>query len=687
MNSDISKNDNSTLVDMEPVHTSFGTANDSSKESKDSPVVTNRNKLEEDYDVVVVGAGHAGCEAALASARLGLHTIIFTVSVDSIAMMPCNPNIGGSSKGHLVREIDALGGEMGKNIDRTFIQSKMLNKSKGPAVHSLRAQADKADYSASMRQTLQSTENLVIRQAEVSEILTEEDGAFQKIFGVRTVSGATYHCRAVVLCTGTYLRARCLTGELITYTGPNGLQAANHLTASLIAHGIEMYRFKTGTPARVDKNSIDFSKMEEQFGDEEIVPFSFSTDPASIQKEQVSCWLTYTNEKTHEIIRNNLDRSPIYSGVIEGTGPRYCPSIEDKVVRFSDKNRHQIFIEPEGIHTTEMYIGGMSSSLPEDVQHEMYRTLPGLENVRIVRNAYAIEYDCINPTQLYPTLEFKKIHGLFSGGQFNGSSGYEEAACQGLIAGINAACKILKRNPLILDRSEAYIGVLIDDLVTKGTHEPYRMMTSRAEYRLLLRQDNADLRLTKKGYEAGLVSKERYEHVCKKEKLIEEEIARVGNVHIGAGKPVQDLLVSYGSIPLSNGTSLTELIRRPELSYDQLAPIDPNRPQLPKDVCEQVNILIKYDGYISRQVKQVEHFKKLEKKKLPANFDYAEITGLRTEAKQKLNDLQPVSIGQASRISGVTPADISVILVYLEQLKYTNPDLFFELNGAENDEL
>jgi tRNA uridine 5-carboxymethylaminomethyl modification enzyme len=648
--------------------------------------IKNRNLLEETYDVVVVGAGHAGCEAALACARLGLITIIFTVSVDSIAMMPCNPNIGGSSKGHLVREIDALGGEMGKNIDKTFIQSKMLNRSKGPAVHSLRAQADKADYSATMRQTLQETENLVIRQAEVAEILTEPDGQFQKIVGVRTVSGATYHCKTVVLCTGTYLRARCLTGELITHTGPNGLQAANHLTDSLISHGIEMYRFKTGTPARVDKKSIDFSKMEEQFGDEEIVPFSFSTDPASIQKEQVSCWLTYTNEKTHEIIRNNLDRSPIYAGVIEGTGPRYCPSIEDKVVRFADKDRHQIFIEPEGLHTNEMYIGGMSSSLPEDVQHEMYRTLPGLEHVRIVRNAYAIEYDCINPTQLYATLEFKKIHGLFSGGQFNGSSGYEEAACQGLVAGINAACKILKRNPLILDRSEAYIGVLIDDLVTKGTHEPYRMMTSRAEYRLLLRQDNADLRLTKKGYEVGLVPQERYDYVCKKEVLIEEEIARVGGVHVGANKAVQELLESYGSIPLSNGILLTELIRRPELSYEKLAPIDPDRPALPKDVCEQVNILIKYDGYISRQIRQVEQFKKLEKKKLPVNFDYAEISGLRIEATQKLNDLQPLSIGQASRISGVTPADVSVILVFLEQLKYTNPELFYELNVGKSSE-
>ena len=641
------------------------------------------NKLEEQYHVVVVGAGHAGCEAALACARMGLETILFTVSVDSIAMMPCNPNIGGSSKGHLVREIDALGGEMGKNIDKTFIQSKMLNKSKGPAVHSLRAQADKAEYSMEMRQTLQDTEHLTIKQAEVSEIITEtidEESGRQKIIGVRTVSGATYYCEAVVLCTGTYLRARCLTGEMITHTGPNGLQAANYLTDSLIEHGIEMYRFKTGTPARIDKRSIDFSKMEEQFGDEEIVPFSFTTDPDSIQKEQVSCWLTYTNEKTHEIIRSNLDRSPIYAGVIEGTGPRYCPSIEDKVVRFADKNRHQIFIEPEGTHTNEMYVGGMSSSLPEDVQRDMYRTLPGLEHAKIVRNAYAIEYDYINPLQLYATLEFKKIEGLFSGGQFNGSSGYEEAACQGLIAGINAACKILKRKPLILDRSEAYIGVLIDDLVTKGTHEPYRMMTSRAEYRLLLRQDNADLRLTKKGYEVGLISKDRYDWVCEKERLIEEEIARVKDVKIGATKEVQALLASYDSIALSSGTTLSELIRRPELDYKKLAPIDYDRPNLPREVAEQVNILIKYEGYINRQIKQVEHFKKLENKKLPQNFDYKVIPSLRIEAIQKLNELQPLSIGQASRISGVSPADISVILVYLEQLKYTNQELFLKLN-------
>ena len=636
------------------------------------------NNLEFNYDVVVVGAGHAGCEAALASARLGLKTIIFTVSVDSIALMPCNPNIGGSSKGHLVREIDALGGEMGKNIDKTFIQSKMLNKSKGPAVHSLRAQADKAEYSAQMRKTLENTDNLTIRQAEVSEIVTDDNNT---IIGCKTVSGTLYNCKAIVLCTGTYLRARCLTGEMITHTGPNGLSAANHLTNSLIEHGIEMYRFKTGTPARIDKRTIDFSKMEEQFGDERVVPFSFTTNPDDVQIDQVSCWLTYTNSKTHEIIRNNLDRSPIYAGIIEGTGPRYCPSIEDKVVKFAERERHQIFIEPEGLNTNEMYVGGMSSSLPEDVQYQMYRTLPGLENAEIVRNAYAIEYDCINANQLYASLEFKNIPGLFSGGQFNGSSGYEEAACQGLIAGINAAMKILGKDPLILDRSEAYIGVLIDDLVTKETHEPYRMMTSRAEYRLLLRQDNADLRLTKKGYEVGLISEDRYQWVCKKEELIKEEIERVSNVNIGANKEVQDLLESYGSIPLTNGVKLSELIRRPELDYDKLAPIDKERPELPYDVREQVSILIKYDGYISRQIKQVEAFKKLEKKLLLLDFDYNCVNGLRIEAQQKLNKYQPLNIGQASRISGVSPADISVLLVYLEQLKYSNPDLFFKLNA------
>ncbi len=637
----------------------------------------------ENYDVVIVGAGHAGCEAALASARLGMETIMFTVSVDSIALMPCNPNIGGSSKGHIVREIDALGGEMGKNIDKTFIQSKMLNKSKGPAVHSLRAQADKMAYTMEMRKVIENTEHLTVRQAEVSEIITNDDNY---ITGVKTVSGAVYNCKAVIICSGTYLNARCLTGEMITYSGPNGLQAATHLTNSLIEHGVEMYRFKTGTPARIDKRSIDFSKMEEQFGDERVVPFSFTTNPEEVQIEQVSCWLTYTNPTTHKIIRANLHRSPMYSGVIEGTGPRYCPSIEDKVVKFAEKERHQIFIEPEGLHTNEMYVGGMSSSLPEDVQFAMYRTLPGLENAKIVRNAYAIEYDCINPNQLYASLEFKNIHGLFSAGQFNGSSGYEEAAGQGLVAGINAAMKIQGKEPLVLDRSESYIGVLIDDLVTKETFEPYRMMTSRAEYRLLLRQDNADMRLTKKGYEVGLISQDRYDWVIEKERLIEEEILRCENVKIGASKEVQALLESYGSIPLNTASTIAELIRRPELDYEKLAPIDPERKPLAYDVIEQVNILIKYDGYIKRQIKQVEQFKRLEKKKLPQNFDYSEISGLRIEAVQKLNKYQPLNIGQASRISGVSPADTSVILVYLEQLKYSNPDLFYQLNGHMEEE-
>ena len=636
--------------------------------------------IEETVDVVVVGAGHAGCEAALACARLGLETVIFTVSVDSIAMMPCNPNIGGSSKGHLVREIDALGGEMGKNIDKTFIQSKMLNKSKGPAVHSLRAQADKAEYSAEMRKTLQNTNHLTIRQSEVSEIITNEKN---EITGVKTVSGGVWNCKAAVLCTGTYLNARCLTGEMISHTGPNGLQAATHLTDSLLQHGVEIFRFKTGTPARVDKRSLDFSKMEEQFGDEEIVPFSFTTNPDDIQINQVSCWLTYTNKETHDIIRENLDRSPIYAGIIEGTGPRYCPSIEDKVVKFADKERHQIFIEPEGLNTNEMYVGGMSSSLPEDVQWKMYRTLPGLENVKIVRNAYAIEYDCINANQLYASLEFKKIPGLFSGGQFNGSSGYEEAACQGLIAGINAARKIQGKEPIILDRSEAYIGVLIDDLVTKENREPYRMMTSRAEYRLLLRQDNADLRLTKLGYEIGLISEERYQWILTKEKQIEDEVQRIHEVRVGASRNVQEVLEKYDSIPLNTGVSLADLIRRPELDYEKLAPLDPERPDLKKEVRDQVNINIKYEGYIDRQIKQVKQFKKLEKKKLPTDFDYNAVHGLRIEAVQKLNALQPLNIGQASRISGVSPADISVVLVYLEQLKYTNPDLFYQLNGNE----
>ena len=619
----------------------------------------------EEYDLVIVGAGHAGCEAALAGARLGLNTIMFTVSVDSIALMPCNPNIGGSSKGHLVREIDALGGEMGKNIDKTFIQSKMLNASKGPAVHSLRAQADKQDYTKEMRNTLENTPNLTIRQAEVSEIIVE-DGIIK---GVKTFSGAKYMAKAVVLCTGTYLKARCIYGEVSNYTGPNGLQAANYLTDSLKANGIEIFRFKTGTPARVDKRSIDFSQMEEQKGDERVVPFSFSTDPEEIQKEQVSCWLTYTNEETHKIIKDNLHRSPLFSGAIEGTGPRYCPSIEDKVVKFADKDRHQVFIEPEGLYTNEMYLGGMSSSLPEDVQYAMYKTVKGLENVKIVRNAYAIEYDCINPMQLKPTLEFKKIKGLFSGGQFNGSSGYEEAAAQGLLAGINASMYVLDKEQIVIDRSEAYLGVLVDDLVTKENHEPYRMMTSRAEYRLLLRQDNADIRLTKIGHKVGLVSDEIYEKVCNKEKMIKEEIERLTNVNIGANNKVQSFLESNGSTPLKTGTNLAELIRRPELNYAMLKEFDSERIELPYDVIEQVNINIKYEGYISRQLKQVEQYKKLENKRIPEDIDYDEVPSLRNEARQKLKLCKPISIGQASRISGVSPADISVLHIYLEQYK------------------
>ena len=616
--------------------------------------------LEETYDVVIVGAGHAGCEAALASARLGMETIMFTVSVDSIALMPCNPNIGGSSKGHLVRELDALGGEMGKNIDKTFIQSKMLNESKGPAVHSLRAQADKQDYSRHMRRTLENTDHLTIRQAEVSEILAE-DG---KIRGVKTFSGAVYYAKAVILCTGTYLKARCIYGDVSNPTGPNGLRAANHLTDSLREHGIEMFRFKTGTPARVDKKSIDFSKMEEQFGDPRVVPFSFSTNPDEIQKDQVSCWLTYTNENTHRIIKDNLDRSPLFSGAIEGTGPRYCPSIEDKVVKFPDKNRHQVFVEPEGLYTNEMYLGGMSSSLPEDVQYAMYRTVPGLEKVKIVRNAYAIEYDCINALQLKPTLEFKKISGLFAGGQFNGSSGYEEAAVQGFMAGVNAVMKIRGQEAVVLDRSQAYIGVLIDDLVTKENHEPYRMMTSRAEYRLLLRQDNADIRLRKIGHEIGLVSDEEYEHLLKKMDDIQSEIKRLEKTVIGVSDRVQMFLEKYGSTLLKSGITLAELVKRPELDYDKLAELDEGRPELPDDVRVQVNIEIKYEGYIKRQMQQVAQFKKLEDKKLPEDFDYSEVNSLRREAVQKLNKVQPATIGQASRISGVSPADISVLLVH-----------------------
>lgn len=633
------------------------------------------SEIREKVDVCVVGAGHAGCEAALACARMGLETIIFTVSVDSIALMPCNPNIGGSSKGHLVRELDALGGEMGKNIDKTFIQSKMLNVSKGPAVHSLRAQADKAEYTREMRKVLENQEHLTIKQAEVTELLAEElensDGlATKKITGVKTYTGAIYEAKAVILCTGTYLKARCLCGEAITYTGPNGLQAANYLTDSLIKLGVEMRRFKTGTPARMDKRSIDFSKMEEQFGDEKVVPFSFSTNPEDVQIDQVSCWLTYTNEKTHEIIRGNLDRSPIYAGVIEGTGPRYCPSIEDKVVKFAEKERHQVFLEPEGLHTNEMYVGGMSSSLPEDVQLAMYRTVPGMENCKMVRNAYAIEYDCINPGQLYPTLQFKAICGLFSAGQFNGSSGYEEAAAQGMIAGMNAGLYIQGKEQVVLDRSQAYIGVLIDDLVTKENFEPYRMMTSRAEYRLLLRQDNADLRLRKIGYEAGLVTKEQYDYVCKKEELIAKEIERLENTKVGANQRIQQFLESKGSSTLKTAASLAELICRPELSYELIEEIDTERQALSADVIEQININIKYDGYIKRQLKQVEQYKKMEKKLIPTDIDYDDVSSLRLEARQKLKKFQPINVGQASRISGVSPADISVLLVYLEHLRY-----------------
>ena len=622
----------------------------------------------DEYDVAVIGGGHAGCEAALACARLGLETVIFTVSVDSIALMPCNPNVGGSSKGHLVRELDALGGEMGKKIDKTFIQSKMLNVSKGPAVHSLRAQADKQNYSREMRKTLENTDHLTIKQAEVCEILADYDEASgqQIIKGVKIYNGGIYKCKAVVLCTGTYLNARCLCGESITYTGPNGLQAATHLTDSLKALGIEMQRFKTGTPARMDKRSIDFSKMEEQFGDERVVPFSFSTDPESVQIDQVSCWLTYTNEKTHEIIRNNLDRSPIYAGIIEGTGPRYCPSIEDKVVKFADKNRHQVFIEPEGLYTNEMYVGGMSSSLPEDVQIQMYRTVPGLEHCKIVRNAYAIEYDCIKPDQLYPSLAFKKFDGLYSGGQFNGSSGYEEAAVQGFVAGVNAARYVQKKEPVVIDRSQGYIGVLIDDLVTKENREPYRMMTSRSEYRLLLRQDNADLRLRKIGYEIGLITQEQYDYVVQKENLIEEEVNRLQSLKIGANKKTQEFLKRHNSASLKTGTYMSELMCRPELSYEILAELDEDRPILPADVIEQVNINIKYDGYIKRQQKQVEQFKKIENKKIPVDIDYDDIGSLRLEARQKLTKYRPLSVGQASRISGVSPADISVLLIYLE---------------------
>lgn len=623
-------------------------------------------KLVEKYDAVVVGAGHAGCEAALALSRLGFKTIVFTVSVDSIALMPCNPNIGGSSKGHIVREIDVLGGEMGKNIDKTFIQSKMLNKSKGPAVHSLRAQADKQSYIREMRKTLENQENLTIRQAEVSELITEKFGDIKKIIGVKTVSGATYFAKVVILATGVYLKARCLYGDVIEYTGPNGLKAANNLTKSLIDEGIEIFRFKTGTPARVDKRSLDFSKMAEQKGDSPIVPFSFDTDPESIQKDQESCFLTYTNEVTHDIIRKNINRSPLFSGVIEGTGPRYCPSIEDKVMKFPDKDRHQIFVEPEGLYTNEMYLSGMSSSLPEDVQYEMYKTMPGFENVVIVRNAYAIEYDCINSIQLKPSLEFKAISGLFGAGQINGSSGYEEAACQGFMAGVNAARLMQGKDAIVLKRSDAYIGVLIDDLVTKVNTEPYRMMTSRAEYRLLLRQDNADLRLTEIGYEIGLVSKEKLEKVRAKKAAIEKEIKRLEETFVGSNEKINKFLVAHGTTELISGVSLSELCKRPELSYEICAEIDDTRPELPKDIYEQVGIEIKYEGYIKRERQQVESFKKMEGKKIPADFDYDKVINLRIEARQKLKKFRPENIGMASRISGVSPADISVLLVFLK---------------------
>lgn len=622
----------------------------------------------ETYDIAVVGAGHAGCEAALAAARLGFRTIMFTVSMDSVALMPCNPNIGGSSKGHLVREIDALGGEMGKNIDKTYIQSKMLNQSKGPAVHSLRAQADKQDYTRGMRKVLENTDNLTLKQAEIVKILTEENDRKKKhVTGVQAYSGAIYPCRAVVLCTGVYLKARCVYGDVSYYTGPNGLSAANYLSDSLRELGISIRRFKTGTPARIDRRSIDFSKMQEQFGDEKVVPFSFTNMDKDISKEQVSCWLTYTNEKTHQIIRENLSRSPLFSGNIKGTGPRYCPSIEDKVVRFSDKERHQVFIEPEGNYTNEMYVGGMSSSLPEDVQYQMYRSVAGLENAKIVRNAYAIEYDCIDATQLKISLEFKEIDGLFSGGQFNGSSGYEEAAAQGLIAGINAARKLQGKEAIVLDRSQAYIGVLIDDLVLKGTMEPYRMMTSRAEYRLILRQDNADQRLTPIGYEIGLISRERYEHLLEKLKQISEEEERLSKEYVGTSEKVQKFLEEHQSTPLTSGMPLSELVKRPELTYQELAEIDKKRPEISEEVAEQVNINLKYEGYIRRQLSQVEQFKKLEKHKIPEDIDYHQIQNLRLEARQKLDALRPSTVGQASRITGVSPADITVLLVYLKK--------------------
>ena len=623
------------------------------------------NIIEKVYDIVVVGAGHAGCEAALASARLGLNTVIFTVSVDSIALMPCNPNIGGSSKGHLVRELDALGGEMGKCIDKTFIQSKMLNASKGPAVHSLRAQADKQEYSKEMRKTLENTPNLTICQKEITKLIIEDNICK----GVETVSGSKYFAKAVILATGTYLNARCIYGEVAEYTGPNGLKSANNLTSSLLEYGIDLNRFKTGTPARVDGRTIDYSVMQEQYGDDPVVPFSFETDPDSIQKEQVKCYLAYTGEKTHEIIRENIDRSPLFSGAIKGTGPRYCPSIEDKVVKFPEKDRHQIFVEPEGLYTNEMYLSGLSSSLPEDVQYAMIRSIEGFENAEIVRNGYAIEYDCIDARQLKDSLEFRGIEGLFAAGQFNGSSGYEEAAVQGLMAGINASMKVIGKEPVVIGRDQGYIGVLIDDLVTKESHEPYRMMTSRSEYRLLLRQDNADIRLSKIGYEVGLISEERYQRLLEKEKQIDEEIERLKNIHIGANSKVQEFLVRNGSTPLQTSANLAEIIRRPELNYDLTKELDEDRKELRKEVRDQVNINIKYEGYIKRQESQVKQFKKLENKKIPVDIDYNNVNSLRIEAVQKLSKVRPSSIGQASRISGVSPADITVLLVYLETYK------------------
>ncbi len=653
------------------------------KSFQNSVWVNNMLDIREKVDVLVIGAGHAGCEAALATARLGLETVIFTMSADNIAFMPCNPHIGGSSKGHLVREIDALGGEMGKNIDKTFLQSKMLNTSKGPAVHSLRCQADKLEYSKEMRNVLENQEHLTIKQAEVSEILFDDipeddelykEGYRHKITGVKIFSGLIYEAKSVILCTGTYLKSRCLTGEAITYSGPNGLLPSNYLSDSLIKAGIELRRFKTGTPARMDGRSIDYSKMSEQYGDTPVIPFSFDTDPRDVQKPQVSCWLTYTNDKTHEIIRNNIDRSPIYAGIIEGVGPRYCPSIEDKVVKFPDHERHQVFVEPEGLFTNEMYIDGMSSSLPEDVQLAMYRTVPGLEHCKIVKNAYAIEYDCLCPGQLHPTLEIKNVRGLFSAGQFNGSSGYEEAAAQGLYAGINAAMQIEGKDYITIDRSEGYIGVLVDDLVTKENLEPYRMMTSRAEYRLLLRQDNADLRLRKKGYEVGLVSKEQYDALLKKEELIKAEVDRLKKTIVGANSAIQSFMEQNGSSTLKTATSLAELICRPEFNYENIAPIDPDRKELPTSVKEQVEITIRYEGYIDRQERQVEQFKKLEKKLIPADIDYNDVSSLRLEARQKLEKFRPANIGQASRIGGVNPADVSVLIIYLDSLMRGNKD-------------